>query len=223
MDVACEHCQARFKIPDEKVPKNQVFAITCPKCKKKISVDTRTEAAAPPPKPAPKAEKTLVDEVSSGSYDASDRPFDFLEEGVETALICEPDEAVRAKIQTALKNMGYLITAPKNAREVLKQMRFHVFELVVINEMFDSPDPDQNNILRYLERLKMDTRREMFVVLITNRFRTMDNMTAFVKSVNLVINLSNIDEIEKIMQRAITDNTAFYKVFKESMVKAGKA
>ena len=223
MDVSCENCQARFKIPDEKVPKNQVFAITCPKCKEKISIDTRTATDKPAAKPEPKRDKTLVDEVASGSYDASDRPFDFLEEGAETALICEPDEAVREKIRTVLEMMGYHTTSPKNAREVLKQMRFHVFELVAINERFDTPDPDQNNILRYMERLPMDTRRNMFVVLLSDRFRTNDNMAAFNKSVNLIVSLENIDNFEKVVQRGVSENTLFYKVYKESLTKAGRA
>jgi len=222
MDVACEHCQAKFKIPDEKVPQNQVFAITCPKCKKKISVDTRTESAPPPPKPERKGAPTLADEVASESYDASDKPFDFLEEGAQTALICESDEAVVNNIQTALENIGYHITVPKNAREVLKQMRFHLFDIVVINEMFDTSNPDQNNILRYMDRLGMETRRNMFVVLITDRFRTMDNMIAFNKSVNLIVNLSNVAELEKIIRRGLVDNDAFYKIFRESLIKAGR-
>lgn len=219
MDVACDKCQAKFKIPDEKVPKNQVFSIACPKCKEKITVDTRAPAASAPAKPQ---DKTLVDEVASGSYDASDRPFDFLEEGAETALICEADEAAREKIRAILDKMGYHTTSPKNAREVLKQMRFHVFDMVVINEMFDTRDPDQNNILRYMERLGMDTRRQMYVVLLTDRFRTNDNMVTFNKSVNLVLNRSNMDRMEKIIQRGITETTAFYKVYKESLIKAGR-
>lgn len=221
MDVACDHCQARFKIPDEKVPKNQVFAMTCPKCKQKFSVDTRVEAPAAKPKEQPS--KTLMDEVASDSYSASDKPFDFLEEGAETALVCEPDEGVRETVQAALKNMGYHVTSSKNAREVLKQMRFHVFDMVAINELFDTTEPDQNNILKYMDRLSMDIRRNMFVVLLSDRFRTQDNMAAFNKSVNLIVNLSNVGDFEKIVQRGITDNKAFYKVYRECLIKAGRA
>lgn len=228
MDVACDKCEAKFKIPDEKVPKDQVFNVTCPKCKNKISIDTRSEgapaseAAAPSAEPKAAKENTLMDEVDSGSYDAGEKPFDFLAEGMETALLCEPDSAVRAKIKTALDNMGYHTTEPESAREVLKQMRFHVFDVVVINEMFDTTNPDLNNVLRYLEQLPMYTRRNIFVTLVTDRFRTMDNMATFHKSVNLVLNLKNVDDCEKILKRAVADNTAFYRVFKETMIKFGR-
>lgn len=228
MDVACDKCQAKFKIPDEKVPKDQAFNVTCPKCRNKISIDSRSGDSAPAKAAAPAAEpqaakkKSLAEEVGSGSYDAGEKPFDFLAEGMETALLCEPDAAVRAKLKTALDNMGYHTTEPESAREVLKQMRFHDFDMVVINELFDTPNPDMNNVLRYIEQLPMYTRRNMFVALVTDRFRTMDNMATFNKSVNLMLNLKNIDDCEQILKRAVADNTTFYRVFKETMIKFGR-
>jgi len=230
MKVECEKCDSRFTISDEKVPKGQAFSVTCPKCNNKISIDSRPEASSSPQK-APKrpaepesdAVQSLFDEVDSDSYDAADKPFDFLEEGVETALLCEQDEAVRAKIRAVLDKMGYHTTEPESPKDGLKQMRFHVFDMIVLNERFGTQNPDANNILRYLDRLTMATRRNIFVALITDRFRTMDNMAAFNKSVNLVVNLSNIDEIEKILKRGVADNVAFYRVFKESLTKTGRA
>ena len=82
MDVACEKCQGKFTIPDEKVPKGQAFSLTCPKCNNKILFDAQ-------PQPDSDLGKIIFDEIASASYDASDKPFDFVEEGVETALLCE--------------------------------------------------------------------------------------------------------------------------------------
>ena len=230
MDVVCNECQAGFKIPDEKVPKGKVFSIACPKCKNKISVDPRpaesTSAEETLPEfdmPKSDPDKSILDEVAGSTYDASDKPFDIVEEGTETALLCESDPELRKKIRTALNNLGYHITESESARDVLKQMRFHLFEVVILNELFDTRDPDENNILRYLDRLAIETRREMFVALVTARFRTNDYMAAFHKSVNMVINLDNIDQIETILKSGIAENTAFFRIIKESMVKVGMA
>lgn len=230
MDIICENCQSKFKIPDEKVPKGQAFSVACPKCKNKIAVDTQPESAgetkatpSPSAQPEVEQEKNLIDEMDSDTYDASDKPFDFIEEGAETALLCEPDPDIRTKIESALGNMGYHITEAKAPMEALKQMRFHVFDLVVVNEMFGTQNPDENNVIRYLDRLSMATRRNIYVALITDRFRTFDNMAAFNKSVNVLVNLKNIDEIEKILTRGITDAKAFYRVFREAMTKTGRA
>ena len=226
MDVVCEQCKGKFKIPDEKVPKGQTFSVSCPKCKNKISIKTGTdkpapskEAPSPSAKPVSDAKKSIIDEVDSGSYDASEKPFDFIEEGAQTALLCEPDSDIRGKIKAALENMGYHITEPQSARDVLKQMRFHVFDMVVLNEMFGARDPDENSILKYLDRLPMSTRRSVFVALVSDRFRTTDNMAAFNKSVNLIINIKNIEEAEKVLKRGVADNAAFYRVYNEVISK----
>ncbi|MEA1900867.1 MAG: zinc-ribbon domain-containing protein [Thermodesulfobacteriota bacterium] len=228
MEVICKQCQSKFKIPDEKIPKGKNFSLTCPKCKNKISIDTRPDASSSPEKtqavtakPKPDLEKTIFDEVVCGTYDASEKPFDFVEEGVETALLCEPDPASRAKIRIALEKMKYNTMEPKSAVEALKQMRFHVFDLVVLNELFDTQDPDKNDILKYMAQLAMDTRRNIFLALVTNRFRTMDDMMAFNKSVNIIVNVNNVDEMQKILKCSVADNTAFYHVFKESLAKTG--
>jgi DNA-directed RNA polymerase subunit RPC12/RpoP len=229
MKVSCENCRSKFKIPDEKVPKGQIFSLTCPQCNTKVVVDTRSNTPSSSDnlsgsldKPELEKGKTIIDEVDADTYDASDKPFDFVEEGVQTALLCEPDTTIQAKIKTALFNMDYHTTAPKLPKDALKQMRFHVFDMVVLNEQFGTQNPDMNPVLNYLNRLNMSTRRNMFVTLITDRFRTMDNMAAFNKSVNLIVNLKNIDEIEKILRRGISDHEAFYRVFKRALIKTGR-
>ncbi|MBA3018508.1 MAG: zinc-ribbon domain-containing protein [Proteobacteria bacterium] len=227
MNIVCKQCQGKFKIPDEKLPKDQTFSLTCPNCKNKISIDTRSKNDSSSKdlkqeSAKTETEKTIFDEVVSGAYDASEKPFDFVEEGVETALLCETDPAILAKIKIAVENMGYHTTEAQSALDALKQMRFHVFDMVVLNEKFDTEDPDNNNVLKYLQQMSMDIRRNIFVALITDRFRTMDNMAAFHKSINMVINLKNINEIEKILKSGVADSAVFYRVFKEVLAKTGR-
>ena len=227
MNISCENCRSKFKIPDEKVPKGQMFSLTCPQCNTKVVVNARSDTHSSSDNTSvstdkPKKEETIIDEVDADTYDASDKPFDFVEEGVKTALLCEPDAAFQTKIKTGLYNMDYHITAPQLPKDALKQMRFHVFDMVVLNERFGTQNPDMNPVHKYLDRLNMSIRRNIFVTLITDRFRTMDNMAAFNKSVNLIVNLKNIDEIEKILRRGIADYEAFYRVYKRALLKTGR-
>lgn len=166
--------------------------------------------------------KPAAGETASGSYDAKDMPFDFLAAGVRTALVCEPDPAVRERITRMLADMRYRTTEPERTRDAMKKARFHVYDLVVLNETFDTADPDANDLLRYFSALPMATRRQTFIVLMTSRFRTMDNMAAFNKSVNLVVNLSDMDDLGAIVQKGLEDHEAFYRVFRETLEKMGK-
>ena len=51
MQVTCNACQRSMNIPDEKLPKDQAFSITCPGCKNKIKVDQHLKTPDPPTPP----------------------------------------------------------------------------------------------------------------------------------------------------------------------------
>jgi predicted Zn finger-like uncharacterized protein len=219
MEVQCKSCKAKFKISDEKLPTGQVISLKCPKCESKIEVDTRgTQATA-----SAASLQAIMDDMASDTYDAALRPFDFLEEGVETALICEQDEAVREKIRSALQEMNYNITDAASTRDALKYMRFHNFELVAVNEGFDGGDPASNYVLRYVAQLSTSIRRDVFVILVGDGFATGDSMTAFNKSVNFVLNPEDVDELERILKLSLADYEEFYRMLRDTMKKMGRA
>ena len=216
MDIICDQCQSRFKIPDEKLPPGAAATLTCKKCKNKIKV--KAPSAAPEQVPFEEiGEMFSFDEDESQGYDSEEKPFDFVEEEGHTALVCETDPKVKEKIKTVLDVLEYHVTDIENSREALKKMRYHVYDLIVLNETFDTRNPDQNGILIYLERLNMALRRQIFVTLFSSRFRTMDHMAAFQKSVNIIINLKNIDDFDKILRRSLADNDLFYRIYREQL------
>jgi hypothetical protein len=51
----------------------------------------------------------------------------------------------------------------------------------------------------------------------------MDNIAAFNRSVNIVINRKSIDRVGEIIRQGVADNKAFYHVFQETLQKMGKA
>ena len=167
-------------------------------------------------------QKALLNEVAAEGYNAADRPFDFIGEGGETVLVCEPDQALREKIGEGFKALGYQITAPNSAKDALKAMRFHVFDVVVLNERFDTADPAANDVLQYLDNLNMTIRRRIFVALVSEQYRTMDNMAAFNRSVNITVNLKNMDDVVKIVKQGVADNRAFFRIYQETLAKMGK-
>jgi len=215
MDIICQSCQGKFKIADGKIPAGKTASVKCPRCKSAIKIASQDD----PPAEADAAFDDLFDfdEDEGEGYDSAEKPFDFIEEEGKSALVCESDALIREKIRPALKILEYHITEVPNSREALKKMRYHTYDLIVVNEYFDTQDPDTNPLLIYLERQTMDIRRNIFVTLLTSRFRTMDHMMAFSKSVNLIMNIRNIDDFDKIIQRALADSGLFYKIFKESV------
>lgn len=224
MNVSCERCKSQFRIPDEKLSSTKAAFFLCPKCKNRISVGPlKKKNENSPDKPGKEIVFDEIDaETEFDEYDASERPFDFIEEEGKTALICETDEKILLKAKNVLKLMEYNLTIVKTDREALKKMRYHNYDLILVNENFNTPDPDFNKVLIYLERQKMDVRRNIFVAMISQRFRTMDHMMALNKSVNIVINIKNIDDIGRILSRGITDSNLFFRLYKELLKETGR-
>lgn len=206
MDIICEKCQSKFAIPDEKIPDGKVISTPCPKCKNVLYIDSAQKQGAHDSQ-----------EFYTDTSDGGEKPFDFIEEEGSTALVCEQDPDIRKKIINALDIMEYHITVAESGRDALKKMRYHVYDLIVINETFNSDSPDSNMVMLYLERLPMSIRRNTFVIMISTRIHTMDRMLAFRYSVHIILNLKNIDDFGKIVSRGLTDNELFYQVFNESL------
>ena len=218
MDIICESCQSKLKIPDGKIPPGKTAVLNCPKCKNKISV---TADETPVEEDDVITEKTIYDEVASNNYDASEKPFDFAEEEGITALLCEPDDGIRKTLTETLALMEYHITVAESIRDTLTKMRYHNYDMILLNENFDSSNPDQNGVLFHIERMQMATRRNIFVALLTNRFRTMDNMMAFQKSVDIILNTENIADAGKILERSMREKDFFYKVYNQTLEDLG--
>ena len=216
MDIICENCRSKFKIPDESIPRGKTATLPCPKCKKTISIK------------APEATNAAMDDEADNmaadygfeedGYENSEKPFDFIEEEGKIALVCESDTVIHESLVSALELLEYHVSKAVDNREALRSLRYKVYDLVVVDEYFGTKDPERNGVLIYLERLHMDVRRNMFVTLISDRFRTMDHMMAFCKSVNLIINKKNIEDVEKILSRNISDYEMFYRIYKETLL-----
>ena len=236
MEIICDECSKKLNIPDEKIPVGRKATISCPGCKNKLTVERKPESSddgessfgfdtsdgeSIPEEQEQEEERGDFGFGLTDEYEPVDRTFEFIEDEGKTALICEEDEAVKEKIKPVLDFMEYHIIETDNARDAIKKMRYNLFDLIVINEEFDTRDPDTNGILIYLSRLQMLERRKMFVTMLSNRYQTMDHMMELNKSVNLIINMSNLDDVEKIWKRAISDNDMFYRLFNENLKNMG--
>lgn len=218
MELTCPGCEARIRIADEKIAQSKAQRATCPKCRMAIPL------SPPSPASASEDEKEPVEPaVGSSAYDAEEKPFDYIEEEGQTALLCETNETLREIAAASIDDLGYHLTSVTSAREALKKMRYHTYDLIVVNEYFDTRRPESNGILLNLERLSMVIRRDIFVALVSSRYRTMDNLSAFRNSVNLVINEKNMNEIGRILQRGLADHERFYHTYKLKVEELGMA
>ena len=217
MRIQCDHCQAVFNVPDEKMPRGKQFKATCSKCRRTIIVEPQggsgtigVDVSLSEVTDAPTAIEADLDTTS-----AYDSPLEVLEEGAMSALVCV-DEPERLKaVKEALDDLNYYSSVASSVKEALSKLRYNQYDLVMLDEEFCGESADNNTILRYLQPMPMSTRRNIFLMLISNQIRTLDNLMAFAKSVNAVINDSDTQKVKIVLERAMADHRRFYKVYRD--------
>lgn len=236
MEIICSQCNAKLNIPDEKIPKDQAVKINCPKCKNRITLDMReasgnnlsfmdasltdsgdlhiqhTEG---------RQDKSLPEDYNYDDY-SSDHALDLFDEAVKIALVILKGDDKREKVGNALEGLGFRCVYAENTRDALGKLRFHLFNLVFMSDTFDNQDISYSPIMNYLNRLPMSSRRKIFLALMGDRFRTMDEMMAFALSANAVINTKDIDRLTSILKKGLSDNEKFYKVLIDTLTEFGK-
>ena len=213
MDVTCKSCGTTLKIPDEKLPPNQAVSVTCPKCKGKIRIEP--------------SDRRLVSakeefEEAGIEYEDDTSPLEFFEEGTRLALVLDGDEANVTEITPALEELSYKPILPTSIGEAMGKLRLYHFDLILLSDGFDGQNLERSPITNYLNHLSMSVRRKTFLVLLSQKFKTMDNMRAFGESANLVVNPDDLSSLPLILKKAISDNEKFYKVFMDTIKEVGK-
>lgn len=229
MQIKCEECGAGLTISDDKIPMNQRVAVTCPKCKNKIVLNNsrkeqRRTNSDSNEKIISQQDNFDVENIKGqdGHGYGDDTTLDFLEGDIQLALVMVTELELSEKINQAVEELGYKCVSVADSREAIGKMRLYKFGLVVLSDRFDGVEVERSPILRYLNNLSMSIRRQMFVFLLSDNFKTMDQMMAFMLSVNLIVNIKETDRIGVIMKHAISDNEKFYKVMTDTLSEMGQ-
>ena len=227
MQIKCEECGAGLTISDDKIPMNQRVAVTCPKCKNKIVLNNSRKEQS---RANSDSDENIISQQDNfdvenikgqdGHGYGDNMTFDFLDEDIQLALVMatEPSE----KINQAVEELGYKCVTVADSREAIGKMRLYKFGLVVLSDRFDGVEIERSPILRYLNNISMSIRRQMFVLLLSDDFKTMDQMMAFMLSVNLIVNIKETDRVGVIVKHAISDNEKFYKVMTDTLSEMGQ-
>jgi predicted Zn finger-like uncharacterized protein len=223
MEIRCEECRAVIQIPDGQVPPNSTFRLNCPRCKRKILASTKTTNG-----PDSRTTDARLDPAASratplgNAETVDDLPdaIDYLPPGQPAALLCMNRADPRSDVKPMLEGLGYVVDFPATTDHALQRLRFNQYHIILLDDGFDGKSP--NPIAGYLAGLNMNIRREMFVILVGQRFKTADHLQAFMESANLLLHPDDLPQLVTFLSRGLKDHERFYKVFTECLVEAGK-
>jgi predicted Zn finger-like uncharacterized protein len=126
------------------------------------------------------------------------------------ALVCV-DPAYREKIARSLADSDYEVFVAENAPQALGRMREERMDVVLLDGNFDPLEQGVAFITREIKLLRPSERRRLFFVFLTAGVRTMDLHAAFLQNVNLVVNISDIDQLSEALEISIRNYNELYR------------
>jgi hypothetical protein len=146
----------------------------------------------------------------------------FIDLGDNTALVCVDHQQYQKVIVPQLIDMTYKVHLGLFEEDVVLKLKTYDYDVVVIYENFKNSKLETNPLLREMTKRPDARRREHFVVLLSHRFSTNDAMSAFVHSVDEIINIADFANFKPVLRRGIAQHRELYHSFND-MVKSVQA
>jgi len=142
--------------------------------------------------------------------------FDFLTPTDKPALIALTSVELQETAKTALDQLGYKVHMAGNHGEFLHKFTQVQYHVVIIEEMFASNSPEENESLLAMQRMPMNLRRHTTSVLFGFSLATFNPLQAFQYGVHAVVNPSEMFLLIQLIQKAVADNDLFLNIFRDA-------
>ena len=218
MIVQCKGCRIGFNIPDDKVPEGKAFNILCPKCKAPTEID---EKAITPELDGRVPYLSYSHQSEFGEDPLLDytNVIDAVDEGVKTALLCDTNIRRAEKIAQALQELDFWIVHALRSAFALGKLRHNNYDLIVMEENFNSDKDSENLVLHHIQVLPMHLRRQFYLCLLCRDKPTLDTKMAFRMGVNLILNLQDVEKAKVLFARAMKEYRNFYALFNAELAR----
>jgi len=241
MIIVCQKCATRLQVDDVKSPQRP-FNVRCPKCNSTVSSGpaspaTEQSALAVGGSPAtdhPRYEpstarsyesatpsetessddtvRMLMDLLSKGNLQKNDNPTARPSWDKRKALVCT-SEAYRDVAARKLTQCGCQVFVAEDTRQAVETMRANKMDVVILEPQFDPSEQGSVFVIREINVLRPPQRRRLFFLLLSPSMRTLDAHAAFLNNVNAIVNVSDIEELNRIVDVALREYNELYRDF----------
>jgi len=141
----------------------------------------------------------------------------FFNLGDNTALVCIDHQQYQKIVVPQLIDMTYKVHLGLFTEDVLLKLKTYNYNVVVIYENFKGSTLESNPILQEITNRSGAQRRESFVILVSHRYATNDSMSAFVHSVDQIINIADLANFKPVLRRGVDQHRELYHAFQEML------
>lgn len=177
-------------------------------------------AYEPVTKPAPAVEagsanealQMLAELLSKGGNREPENPGTRPAWNKRKALVCAP-ETHRELVAKKLSDAGYEVYVAEETRQAVETMRSKQLDIVLLDPQFDPAEQGSAFVVREVNVLRPSQRRRLFFVLISPSLRTMDAHAAFLNNVNAIVNVNDLEDLDRVMDIALREFNDLYREF----------
>ena len=204
MDIVCPGCGQRYRIDDEKAPKEAYFK--CQKCNETIRIASPATTSQP--------ENTKTDDAQGDN--------EILPSNTMAALIYAHEPTMKNNIIAQLDRLGYTIREADDIRGLRERLKYNIYQVVIVaaEGTFQGKE-EQDFFNKDINSLLPDARRQTLVIYILPDGNRLDLLAAFSFGVDLLIRPADIQGLDKIIQDAHASKKTTYRIFQECKTKAG--
>ncbi len=141
----------------------------------------------------------------------------FLDPSDNTALVCIDHQQYQKLVVPQLIDMSYKVHLGLFEEDVLLKLKTYNYNVVIIYENFKGSTVQTNPILLEMTKQPGAQRRKHFLVLLSQRLATNDAMSAFVHSVDQIVNVADLANFKPVLRRGVAQNRELYQPFLETM------
>ncbi len=132
------------------------------------------------------------------------------------ALVCA-GSAFGGDAARALSQAGYDVSVAANAAQAVEGMREEQLDVLVLDPEFDPRAQGSMAVGREVTAMRTAERRRLVFVLLTNTARTGDAHAAFLAGANLVVQMKEVGELPRALEKNIRDLNELYRDFNRAL------
>jgi len=215
--VQCKRCRIEFSIQVAKVPEGTSPRILCPKCKGPTEIYEK--AARDDDNHTPYLLENPEAEFGSDPILDYANAIDVVDEGVRTALLCDTNVKRAEKIAQALQELDFWVVHALRPAFALGKLHHNHYDLIVLEENFNSARDSENLVLHHVQVLPMHMRRQFYLCLLSAEKPTLDGKLAFRMGVNLILNVQDLEKAKVLFARAVKEYRSFYGLFNAELAR----
>ena len=236
MIIRCDNCSVSLQLDESKIPSGN-FSVRCPRCQNLLRVQKDASgkglstveqlAANQPAAPAVEGSTDFAAKQSDIQINSALKSLMSALQSDKAVLNDDDDEEKPRRIllclgQTAddtarlLAKSGYKVYVAQTPAQANERLREGKTEILIFSPDFAADMGGAAVIQQKANAMYSSERRRLFLISLEDEGTTMNAHEAFLRNLNLIVNVNDVAQLPLILNRAVGDFNELYNHFNKA-------